>query len=349
MAWQPVKMAQMVIIINKKGKPSLQVQEGQSPQKHIPIYLNPTKDVEVWVETEYLPILGKKVKKFFDDLNAQRQKDGKIHIFEITDCLRKGMLIKQNPDAVQLTIWDYMNLIQGLLSEKKLVDILAYDSGTDETEYQKDIDFSGISAHPDYLEGDTVFELKSTNKIKPLILSDDTVKNYIRQVTYYMILMNIEKGRILVRYNLPHFPENVGRDDEFCAAIADKFHRFTGDDMTLYKLMFHKDTGQFPFFSIGLKIPLDAPVREMVKKGLLEITKPTWDLNDVSQLPRLDGSIEGINWKCNNYCTVKDLCHTLPDEQTDPIKRIVLLNKHLDNSVEKKIFRGRKNQPVDIS
>ena len=77
------------------------------------------------------------------------------------------------------------------------------------TEYQYNIDFSGISGHPDFIEGDWVFELKSVNKFKPLILSDSSVTGYIKQITYYMILMNIEKGRILVKYNMPFFPEKV--------------------------------------------------------------------------------------------------------------------------------------------
>lgn len=303
---------------------------------------SPTKDITVQVDSEYLPILAKKIKKYFDDLNKERQNDGKIHIFEITDCLRKALLVKKYGAEIQLDIYDYMNLIQGLLSEQKLVEILASDQPPSSTETQTNISFGDISGHPDYTETgeevEYVFELKSTNKIKPLILSDDTVKGYVRQVVYYMILMNIERGRILVRYNLPHFPEFVGKE------IDDK----TGVEEAIYKLNYHKDSGQFPFFAVKLHLPLDAPIREYVKKSLIDIVTPIYLAGDVEQIPPLEGMREGTNWRCNNYCKVKEYCEKIPDRQNDIDKRYVLLNKHIDDSVNRVRFFGRKNKPVPL-
>ncbi len=244
------------------------------------------------------------------------------------------------------TIYDYVNFIQGLNSESAIVDILQSQmpEGT-ESIFQKDIDFSGISGHPDFIEGDWVFELKSTNKIKPLILSDDTVKGYIRQAVYYMILLDIEKGRIIVRYNLPYFPEYITKD-----TIKDRNRNFTGDGESMYKLRFHKDTGQFPFFIINVNIPLQAPIREKVKKGLLEVVKPLYDAGDITKIPRLDGMMDLSNWKCSNYCKVREICSEIEDEQTDPEIRSILLNKHIDNSMDKKRSYGkRKDKNVVIS
>jgi hypothetical protein len=300
-----------------------------------------TKDITAEVDSDYLPILAKKIKKYFDDKNSERQNDGKIHIFEITDCLRKALLMKKYGAEIQNDIYDYMNLIQGLLSEAKLVEILAYDQKASSTEFQKDIDFDGISGHPDYTETgevEYVFELKSTNKIKPLILSDDTVKGYIRQVVYYMILMGIERGRILVRYNLPHFPEYVGKEIDEATQVEE----------SIYKLRFHKDTGQFPFFAIRLHLPLQAPIRDYVKKSLIDIVKPVYEAGDIEQIPPLEGMREGTNWKCNNYCKVKEHCEKIPDKQNDPNKRYVLLNQHIDDSVNRVRFFGRKNKPVPL-
>lgn len=230
-----------------------------------------------------------------------------------------------------------MNFDHGLVSETALVDVLESqkDKGVS-TEYQYDINFDGISGHPDYIEGDWVFELKSVNKFSPLIMSASTVTGYVRQVVYYMILMGIEKGRIIVKYNLPFFPEFVKYDDI--------------DGMPLHKLRFHKDTGQFPFFCIKVEIPKDKKIREKVKKGLLEVVKPLYKRGMIYDFPRLDGCIEGKNFKCMNFCKVRDKCLELSDEQYDSDIRGILLNKHIDSQMDKmRRYGARRDKNVDLS
>lgn len=331
---------------NNKNKRILsqQAQGGNLTQQPHPTYSPETKDILVEEDNaEYLPILGKKIKKYFDDLNEARQNDGSIHVFEIIDCLRKAILIKKYGKDINLDIYDYMNLIQGLLSEHKLVEILKYDQPPSSTDTQTDISFGEISAHPDYTEnGDQewVFELKSTNKIKPLILSDDTVKGYIRQIVMYMILMNIEKGRILVRYNLPYFPEYIGKE----------LDESTGVEEPIYKLRFHKDTGQFPFYTVKVSLPLQAPIRKYVKETLLSIVTPIYNEGNPELIPPLEGMKEGTNWKCKSYCKVYEICKSIPDRQTDINKRYILLNKHIDDSVNRvRRFGKRKDKNVDIN
>lgn len=301
---------------------------------------------DILVETdneEYLPILGKKIKSHYEKKNKARQQDGTIHIFEITNCLRQSLILQQYPEEIsKLTIYDCMNFDHGLNSETVLVNILetqAKEQGLS-TEYQRDIDFSGISGHPDYVEGDWVFELKSVNKFKPLILSDDSVKGYIRQVAYYMILMGIEKGRIIAKYNMPFFPELVTYDTD---TLANAFpNHFIGDGRPIYKLNFHKETGQFPYFTIRVSIPADKEIREKVKNGLLNVVKPLYKEGDISKFPRLDGALDGSNWKCSKYCKARDKCLELPDEQYDPEIRSILLNKHIDEQMDKKRTWGRR-------
>ena len=118
------------------------------------------KDILVQEDNEsYLPILGKKILKHYTDKNLKRQQDGTIHIFEIINCIRQSLILQQYPEKIEgLSIWDTTNFDHGLNSEGVLVTIL--ESQKDEvvsTEYQYDIDFSGISGHPDYIEGDWVF------------------------------------------------------------------------------------------------------------------------------------------------------------------------------------------------
>lgn len=257
--------------------------------------------------------------------------------------MRQSLIMQQYPqDIKDLTIWDTTNFDHGLSSETTLVNVL--ESQKEEglsTEYQRDIDFSGISGHPDYIEGEWVFELKSVNKFKPLILSDDSVKGYIRQVVYYMILMDIEKGRIVVKYNLPFFPVKAGDiiEDEDFPDIKTPVH----------KLEFHKETGQFPYFAVKVTIPLDAPIRQKVKDSLLNIVKPLYKQGDIAQFPRLDGCLDGSNWKCSRFCKAREKCLELPDEQYDLDIRNILLNKHIDEQVDRKrSFGKRKDKDVVI-
>ena len=286
----------------------------------------------------YLPILGKKIIKHYTEKNKKRQQDGTIHIFEIINCIRQSLILQQYPEKIEgLSIWDTSNFDHGLNSEGVLVTIL--ESQKDEgvsTEYQYDIDFSGISGHPDYIEGDWVFELKSVNKFKPLILSDSSVTGYIKQIVYYMILMDIEKGRVIVKYNMPFFPELDHYDDR--------------DGEPLYKLRFHKETGQFPYFTFRVDIPLDAPIRQKVKDGLLNVLKPMYKAGDITKIPRLDGAVDGSNWRCSKYCKAKDVCLSIEDSQDDPKIRSILLNKHIDAQVERvRRYGKRKDIHVDIS
>ena len=288
---------------------------------------------------EFLPILGKKIIDYYEEKNRKRQQDGTIHIFEITNCLRQSLILQQYPEELvnKLTIWDTTNFDHGLNSETVLVDILESqrdDPDNVSTEYQRHIDFSGISGHPDWIEGDWVFELKSVNKFKPLILSNDSVVGYIKQIVYYMILLNIEKGRIIAKYNMPFFPEKVieiAEDSEFPEIKT-----------PLYKLNFHKDTGQFPYFTCRVDIPLSAPIRQKIKDGLLKVLKPLYQEGDITKFPRLDGCIDGSNWKCAKYCKVRDKCLELEDRQYDIEIKDILLNKHIEKQVDRKRVWGKR-------
>jgi hypothetical protein len=348
----------MVIILNKSSKhrnlnnnqkeSSEQAQEKNTkPQNdqtsfHVP----DTLDIRVTIAEEYLPILGKKIKNYFLEKNKHRiedTKNGKIHISSINGCVRQSMIQEQYAEQLSdYTIWELCNFMDGLDSEKIIVKILDHGrSNIDESgEFQKDIIFDNFLAHPDYIDDETgfIFELKSTNKIKPFILSDDTMKVYLRQIIYYLVLEGLEKGRVLARYNLPYFPEYVGKDVDAA----------TGVEESLYKLRFHKDSGQFPFFACDLEIKMDAASRHRIKKALTDIIKPIYLAGDITKVPILDDRDK--NWKCQAYCKCKDICYTIPDLQTDQQARYVLLNKHIDNSIDKvRRYGKRKDINVDIS
>lgn len=282
------------------------------------------KEILIEVDSEYQSELANKIKTHFDTKQLERIKDGKIHISDLTYCLRKALITVQNQDKVENSIYDYTNFMDGLDSEKVIVDILSNAKGVGETEYQKDINFFDFTAHPDYIENSVIYELKATNKNQPLILSDDVLKSYINQIVYYMVLLDMEKGKIIVRYNLPYFLEYLGKDEL---------------NEPVYKLKFHKDTKEFPFFVVRLTIPKDAKIRSIVKDALTTVIKPLYLQGDITKIPVLDN--KQFNWKCG-YCKVRDICDTIPDKQYDTNIRDIILNKHIGNASNKVRRYGRK-------
>lgn len=310
------------------------------------------KDILVEEDNEsYLPILGKKAKDYFVAKNKARAEDSKngiIHIGNLTTCMRQSMLLEKYADQIDYTIWDYTDFMDGLDSEKIIVHVLNHGRlSTDGStgEFQKDLVFDDFIAHPDYIddEDDVIFELKSTKKIKPFILSEDTITKYVRQIVYYMILNNMEKGRVLARYALPFFPTYVKVEDEIKMLIKG----ITVED-NLYVLKFHRETGQFPFYSVRLELKKDGASRDRVKMGLVDIIKPLYQAGDIEKVPILDD--KETNWHCNKYCKVKQICDQTPDLQTDPAVRYVVLNKHIDAATNKvKRFGRRKDKDVVIT
>lgn len=296
----------------------------------------------VKVDEDYLRHLDRKIRDYFEKKQRERVADGKIHISDLTYCMRKAIISRKWPEKVKLNILDYTTFMDGLGSEKMLVEVLT--DGLDavaaqKTSYQEDIAFDDFSAHPDFIDEERiVFEFKTSGTIQHLVLSNDSLKSYVRQTVYYMILLGIKKGRVLVRYKRNDFPEYVCRDDLTCLEIADDKHKFKGDNQPLYKLRFHKDTGQFPFFSAAVELELDDPVRKKVTDSLIKIIKPIYKANDVEQIPRLENY--PMNWKCN-YCNVKEVCAEIPDSQKDYYKRNILLNKHIDNVVTNEYHRHK--------
>src|ERR1043165_8739007 len=170
----------MVIKLQPKVERSSVHQEKSIIQAPILISQTPITEQEevsgldITVEDDnedYLPILGGKIKKFFDDRNKQRiedYKNGIIHIGNITSgCMRQSVIQQEYADKIENNIYDYCNFMDGLDSEKIIVDILNHSSNKD-GDFQKDLVFDNFVGHPDYIDisqesgKEVIFELKST-------------------------------------------------------------------------------------------------------------------------------------------------------------------------------------------
>ena len=64
-----------------------------------------------------------------------------------------------------------------------------------------DLEMDGLIAHPDIMNKDQIVELKDTLSNKRLDINDHQFKSYVRQLLYYLVITNIEKGIISIRYN----------------------------------------------------------------------------------------------------------------------------------------------------
>lgn len=267
--------------------------------------------------------------KYHEENNVRRASDGLVHIGDITYCARKAWIPYIFPLRNKLDIYEVDNFDRGLGTEYSIVKILDYRYSEKDTDFQMEIQFDGITGHPDFtVKDEVVFELKSTNTIDKLNLKSDNIKSYVRQVVYYMLLTGIETGRILIKYNLPFhmkYIRNQKRED--------------GNPNYQYNIEYHHKNNRVPYYFLKVTIPKDDPLRHSVRDILVNKIKPLYkhvlknrDLTVIPTLP--DKKVNG--WKCR-YCKHNELCSTIPDRQTDPELRGFLLNEFIDKEVINKV------------
>lgn len=263
--------------------------------------------------------------KLFEEKNRQRISDNLLHIGDLTYCLRKAWIPHIITSRNKLDIYSVENFRRGLGTEHSIVTILDYIHSNEETNFQMDVEFDGITGHPDFVvKDDIVYELKSTNKIDKLSLTSDNLKSYIRQITYYLLVTGIETGRIIINLNLPFhmtYERNQVRKDD--------------DPNYLYRIKYHHKNNQLPYYFLKLTIPKDDPLRDRVKDILVNKIKPLYNHvrknRDLTVIPRLPDFTTG-GWKCKS-CNVRDICNTIPDRQDNQELRNILLNKFIDDQV----------------
>jgi hypothetical protein len=130
----------------------------------------------------------------------KRRTANTIHVSDIipTTCIRKQYYSRKFPNMDPLSNESVHHFVRGESSEFVITQLA--DLGV----AQANIEMDGIVAHPDIMSDEkaVIVELKDTVNGRRLDFYDSTFRSYLRQLLYYMVMTDIEKGIISIRYNV---------------------------------------------------------------------------------------------------------------------------------------------------
>jgi predicted small integral membrane protein len=153
--------------------------------------------IKVKRNKEFTELLQRNLKARYEE---GKRIDSIAHVSDIipTTCIRKQYYTRKFPDNESISNETVHHFVRGESSEFVITQLA--DMGV----AQANIEMDGIVAHPDIMTGnkDTIVELKDTVAGKRLDFYDQTFRSYLRQLLYYLVMTNIEKGIISIRYNI---------------------------------------------------------------------------------------------------------------------------------------------------
>jgi CRISPR/Cas system-associated exonuclease Cas4 (RecB family) len=230
----------------------------------------------------------------------KRRQDNTVHVSDIipTTCIRKQYYTRKFPDMDPLSDQSVHHFVRGESSEFVITQLAGLGVA------QADIEMDGIVAHPDImsLEECVVIELKDTVSGRRLDFYDSTFRAYLRQLLYYMVMTNIEKGIISIRYNVREL-RWIRSDSE-----GDYFFRpFNAKDVGIES---------WEVFLVSDDIVRQLLKNEMVRRKNLFLK--ALNENNVSMLPRLIDDAKRS--KCPR-CPFHDKCLN-QDPESDEAKEI---------------------------
>jgi CRISPR/Cas system-associated exonuclease Cas4 (RecB family) len=226
----------------------------------------------------------------------KRRTDNTVHVSDIipSTCIRKQYYSRKFPDMDPLSNESVHHFVRGESSEFVITQLA--DLGV----AQADIEMDGIVAHPDIMSDEkaVIVELKDTVAGRRLGFYDNTFRSYLRQLLYYMVMTDIEKGIISIRYNIKEL-RWVKSDSE-----GDYFFRpFNSKDVGIES---------WDVFLPSQDIARQILKNEMVRRKNLFLK--ALEENDVSILPRLIDDAKRS--KCP-HCPFYDKCFNQDSEANE--------------------------------
>jgi CRISPR/Cas system-associated exonuclease Cas4 (RecB family) len=218
---------------------------------------------------------------------AKRRSDNTVHVSDIvpTTCVRRQYYSRKIPEMSPLSNESVHHFVRGEASEFVITQLA--DMGV----AQADVEMDGIVAHPDIMSNkeDVIVELKDTVNGRRLNFYDSTFRAYLRQLLYYLVMTQIEKGIISIRYNIKEL-RWIRSDSE-----GDYFFRpFNAKDVGIES---------WEVFLPSHDIAREILKNEMVRRKNLFLK--ALQESDVSILPRLIDDAKRS--KCP-YCPYYDKC-----------------------------------------
>jgi len=261
---------------------------------------------------EFTDLLQKNLNKRYEE--RRRLGDSSIHVSDIlpTNCIRKQYYSRKFPEIDPISNESVHHFVRGEASEFVITDLA--NMGVSQAELEMD----GLIAHPDIMsenekgeenerlieagvkaKGQSVIvELKDTVNGRSLDITDQKFRSYLRQLLYYLVMTNIEKGIISIRYNSRELRwiKSSTEGDYF-------FRPYNGRDVGIE--------------SWQVFLPKEDIAREILKNEMVRrksLFLRALQENNVSILPRLAETIR--NTRCP-YCKFYQKCMNEDNETED--------------------------------
>jgi len=261
---------------------------------------------------EFTDLLRKNLNKRYEE--RRRLGDSSIHVSDIlpTNCIRKQYYSRKVPEMDSISNESVHHFVRGEASEFVITDLA--NMGVAQAELEMD----GLSAHPDIMsenekgeeterlveagvkaKGQSVIvELKDTVDGRRLDITDQKFRSYLRQLLCYLVMTDIEKGIISIRYNSRELRwiKSSTEGDYF-------FRPYDGRDVGIE--------------SWQVFLPKEDIAREILKNEMVRrksLFLRALQENNVSILPRLAETIR--NTRCS-YCKFYQKCMNEDNETED--------------------------------
>ncbi|MGI0043820.1 MAG: hypothetical protein ACRD47_08920 [Nitrososphaeraceae archaeon] len=224
----------------------------------------------------------------------KRRSEDEVHVSDIipSSCIRKQYYSRRFPEVDTISDESIYHFIRGESSEFVITQLAKIGVS------QANLEFDGILAHPDIMSNNLVVELKDTLNFGRLNMTDEKFKSYLRQLLYYLVIMDVERGIISIRYN------------------TKELRWIKSDSKGDYFLQPHDGKGPF-IESWSVHLPRDDIVREILRNEMVRrknLFRKALEHSDVSILPRLSQAKR--NSKCPK-CNFYDRCMNEDDETPD--------------------------------
>jgi hypothetical protein len=224
----------------------------------------------------------------------KRRSEDEVHVSDIipSSCIRKQYYSRRFPEVDAISDESIYHFIRGESSEFVITQLAKIGVS------QANLEFDGILAHPDIMSNDLVVELKDTLNFGRLNMTDEKFKSYLRQLLYYLVITDVERGIISIRYN------------------TKELRWIKSDSKGDYFLQPHDGKGPF-IESWSVHLPRDDIVREILRNEMVRrknLFRKALEHSDVSILPRLSQAKR--NSKCPK-CKFYDRCMNEDDETPD--------------------------------
>jgi CRISPR/Cas system-associated exonuclease Cas4 (RecB family) len=231
----------------------------------------------------------------------RRNVEDNVHVSDIlpSTCIRKQYFGRKKPELDEISSESVQHFIRGESSEAAITSLA--DMGVS----QMDLDMDGLIAHPDIMNQDQIVELKDTLSNKRLGIYDHQFKSYVRQLLYYLVITEIEKGIISIRYN--------NRELKWIKTDSD------GNDYFIRP----KNSRAPEIESWSVFLPKDDIARELLKNEMVRrktLFQKSLQESNVSILPRLKENMRSS--KCP-WCKFYDICMSKENDETKEAKEMV--------------------------